>query len=160
MKLKSLLPWRERTDLEQHPFYGLQRDINRMFDDFWKDFDFPVTVRNGYHFKPDVDIVENDDAYVITAELPGLKPEDVHLTVTDGILNIKGEKKQEVEEKKENFYRMERSYGTFARVIPLPADTIVEDKIAATFKDGILTVTIPKVPEAQVEAKEIAIEAS
>ena len=160
MKLKSLLPWRERTELEQHPFYGLQRDINRMFDDFWKDFDFPLNVRNGYHFKPDVDIVENDAAYVVTAELPGLKPEDVHLTVTDGMLNIKGEKKQEVEEKKENYYRMERSYGTFARVIPLPAEAIVEDKIVATFKDGILTITIPKLPEAKVEAKEIAIEAS
>ena len=79
-------------------------------------------------------------------------------SVNNGILNIKGEKKQEVEEKKENFYRMERSYGSFARTIPLPTELIAEDKIAATFKDGILTITIPKLPEMKETAKEIAIE--
>jgi HSP20 family protein len=160
MKFRSLIPWREHNELEwaeNHPFYGLQRDLNRMFNEFWRDSDFPVPGREGYAFTPRVDIVEVNGNFEVTAELPGMEAKDVELAVTKDMLTIKGEKKQEKEETKDSYYRMERSYGTFARSIPLPANLIDENKVEADFHNGILKITLPKLPEVKAQTRQIPI---
>ena len=97
-------------------------------------------------FDPKVDVIETEDAVKVEAELPGLAAEDVHVTVSRNVLSIKGEKKQEREEKGDNWYRAERSYGAFERAIPLPQGTDT-DQADATFDKGVLTVTFCKTEE-------------
>lgn len=104
-----------------------------------------------------VDVVENNEAYVIKAELPGISKNDVKITLHENVLTIKGEKKQEKEEKDRNFHRVERSYGSFERSFTLPSG-VKDDKIEAAYKDGILTITLPKAEEAK--PKEIEVKAA
>jgi HSP20 family protein len=94
-------------------------------------------------FVPAVDIREKDNAFLLEAELPGMKKEDIKLDVKEGVLTIRGERNYEHEEKKDNYTRVERCYGTFHRSFTLP-DHVETEKIDATYKDGILTVTLPK----------------
>ncbi|HWA27176.1 MAG TPA: Hsp20/alpha crystallin family protein [Lacunisphaera sp.] len=104
---------------------------------------------------PVVDIVEDDRAYLVKAELPGIRKEDVQVTLEDGVLTISGERKQEHEEKTRKFHRVERSYGSFTRSFGLP-DNIDAEKIEARFRDGILAVAIAKSESArprQIEVK-------
>ncbi len=106
-------------------------------------------------FVPAVDIREADDKYLIEAELPGIKKEDVHIEVKDGVLTIRGERKHEEEKKEENYTRIERAYGQFQRSFTLPVN-VEEDKIDASYNDGILTVELPKGEKAkpkQIEVK-------
>ncbi|HEX6383973.1 MAG TPA: Hsp20/alpha crystallin family protein [Anaerolineae bacterium] len=160
MKIRDLVPWKERGISrweEEHPFYSLQQEMNRLFDEFTQNFEFPSVFGNGQRFTPRVDVKETDTALEVTAELPGIQEEDIDLTITQNALTIKGEKKVEKEEKKENYYRMERSYGSFSRSIPLPREMVDAEKAEATFKEGVLTITLPKLPEAQVVSKHIPI---
>ena len=160
MKIRDLVPWKERGISrweEDHPFYGLQQEMNRLFDEFTQNIEFPSVLGNGQRFTPRVDVKETDTALEVTAELPGIREEDVDLTITQNALAIKGEKRVEKEEKKENYYRMERSYGSFSRSIPLPREMVDTEKAEATFKEGVLTITLPKVPEAQVVSRHIPI---
>ena len=101
---------------------------------------------------PAVDVAEDEKAVTLTAELPGLKDEDVEVVLRDDMLTVKGEKKSEREEKKENFHLTERRYGAFERTFRLP-ETADADKISAAFDDGVLTVTVPKKAEAKVKAE-------
>jgi HSP20 family protein len=103
---------------------------------------------------PSVDISEDDGNYIVTAELPGTKREDVTVELEDDVLTIRGEKKNEREEKKEKRRFVERSYGTFSRSFTLPANADAE-KVSASFKDGVLTVTIGKRPEAKPRVVDI-----
>jgi HSP20 family protein len=103
-----------------------------------------------------VDVVETEKEYQITAELPGLSEKDVEVVVADEILTIKGEKKEEKEEKAKNYYLSERRYGAFKRSFQLPSG-VDADKIEAGFQNGVLTLTLPKTPEAQKSEKKIAI---
>jgi len=103
---------------------------------------------------PLIDVSETEKALVVKADLPGVDPKDVDVTVRDGMLTIRGEKKEEHEEKQKNFHRVERFVGQFFRSIPLPAGAD-ETNVAATTGKGVLTVTIPKKPEAQ--PKKIAV---
>jgi HSP20 family protein len=105
---------------------------------------------------PAVNIEENENEYVITAELPGVKKEDVKITFEDGALSISGEKKVENEDKKENFHRIERRYGVFSRSFAIPTSIVVE-KIDASFKDGVLKVTLPKAEEAKPKQIEVKV---
>jgi HSP20 family protein len=105
---------------------------------------------------PAVDVVEKEKEYQLLAELPGLDEKDVEVSVADDILTIKGEKKEEKEEKAKNYYVSERRYGTFQRSFQLPAGVDAE-KIEANFQKGVLTVTLPKAPEALKKEKKIAI---
>lgn len=107
---------------------------------------------------PAVDITEREKAYEITAELPGMDEKNIEVKVTDGSLTIKGEKHEEKEEKKKNYYLHERHFGSFERRFGLP-DGVDADKIEAAFKKGVLTVTLPKKPEAQKPAKKIEVKA-
>jgi HSP20 family protein len=102
---------------------------------------------------PAVDVVEKETAYEITAELPGMDEKNIELTVADDMLTIKGEKREEREEKKKDYYLSERRFGSFERSFRLP-EGVESDKVEASFKKGVLTVTLPKTPEAQKKSKE------
>ncbi len=105
---------------------------------------------------PAVDVYETDQNVVFKAELPGVDPKDVEARVEDGTLYLKGERKVENEEKEENYYRMERSHGSFARTFALPA-SVDSEKVSAEFKDGVLTMTLPKREEAKPKTIKINV---
>ena len=152
---------------EWRPFGSLRREIDRLFDDFDRGFlGFPFRrslnewePRWLGEMVPAVDIAEKDKAYEITAELPGLDQNNIELKLSNGTLTIKGEKKQETEEKKKNSYVSERRYGAFERSFQIPQD-VDETKIEASFSKGLLTVTLPKSAEAQKSVKTIAVKAA
>jgi HSP20 family protein len=106
---------------------------------------------------PTVDIVEDDKEYLIKAEIPGVDREDVKVSVEEGVLTIQGERKQEKEEKGKRFHRIERSYGTFLRTFSLPED-VAEDKVKAEFKNGVLTVHLPKAEKSKPKAIEVKVD--
>ena len=151
--------------LEWRPFDSLRNQVDRLFrdfetgflqsplyrdvDNFWRrELTFPVT--------PAVDIVEKDNAFEITAELPGLDAKNIELSLSDDILTIKGEKTEEKEEKSKDRYVSERRYGSFRRSVQLPS-TVDAGKIDANYKSGVLTVTLPKSAEAQKKQTVIPI---
>jgi HSP20 family protein len=119
----------------------MKKEMDRVFDRFW-DEDFPQLPSMG-HWAPAMDVSETKDAVMVKAEVPGMESKDIQLSLQDQILTLKGEKKQEREETEEHYYRMERSYGAFVRTVRLPA-TVDGSKAAATFKNGLLKVTLPK----------------
>ena len=108
---------------------------------------------------PAVDVIETDKAYEITAELPGIDKKNVDVKFANGVLTIKGEKQDQKEERKKDYYMRERSFGSFERSFEVP-DSVETDKIEATFKKGVLTVTLPKSAEAQKAEKKIAVKAA
>ncbi|MBU1053243.1 MAG: Hsp20/alpha crystallin family protein [Proteobacteria bacterium] len=124
---------------------NLQDRINRIFDDVVRSKDVEDDI-NLYTWKPVVDIYDDEDSLVITAELPGVNKEEVSVEIKDNIVSIKGERVKDKEINKENYYRKESSYGSFYRAFALPS-AVNSDKIKATFKDGMLKVEIPKPEE-------------
>jgi len=141
---------------ERRPLGSLRREFDRLFDDFDRGFlGFPFRravsewePRWLSDMSPAVDIVEKGQAYEITAELPGLDENNIELKLSNGTLTIKGEKKEEIEQKKKNSYLSERHYGAFERSFQVPQD-VDEAKIEASFSKGLLTVILPKSAEAQ-----------
>jgi HSP20 family protein len=162
MGIKDLIPWsnggREVTvhrGADVNPFFALHREMNRMFDDVFRGFDLtPFGSTRGLTGLswPQIDIDETDKEVRITAELPGLDEKDVSLEIAHGVLSIAGEKKSESEDNARRF--SERYYGRFERRIPL--EDVDEDKVSATFKNGVLTITVPKSAEAK-NVRHIAI---
>lgn len=141
----ALLPWRGRVP-EERARGGLQEmqdRINRMFDDFFYGFSLAPRTEERLEWLPLVDVSETEDAVRVTAELPGVQAKEVDISLTDDLLTIRGEKKSEKEEKKRDYHRVERSYGVFTRTVRLPA-VVDADKVEATFKEGVLTITMPK----------------
>ena len=106
---------------------------------------------------PDVDIFEDGNDVVVKAEMPGMKKEDIDVNITDDMVTVSGEKKKEEKVEKKDYYRVERSYGSFTRSFRLPKE-VQSDKAKATFKDGVLEVRVPKTPEAISKEKKIPIE--
>jgi len=160
MKVRSLLPdivRKSRAD-NGHPFYSLQREMNSLFDNFFRGYDLaPRSFAGGTGiFSPSIDIKENDKEFIIKAELPGVEEKDIDVTVTNDSVTIKGEKKEEKEDKDKNYYYMERSYGFFSRVIPLEAE-IEANKTEASFKNGILNIKILKNQGAKVKGTKIPV---
>ena len=152
------------------PFESLRGEIDRLFDNFgqgfWRPFGRSLFAA-GPRFRheltlgtmPAVDVVESEKAYEVTAELPGMDEKNVEVKVVNGDLTIKGEKQKEKEEKKKDYYLHERSFGSFERSFGIP-EGVDTDKIEAGFKKGVLTVTLPKKPEAQKPAKKIEVKAA
>jgi HSP20 family protein len=141
------------------PFFRLQHEMNRLFDDAFSGFQFPAAFRgDGDETRlPRIDVHEADHAVEVEAELPGVDEKDIDVQVTDNLLTIRGEKKFERKDAKEGQYRvMERSYGSFTRSMTLPF-SVNPDAVEATFKNGVLKLTLPKPPEAQLQTKRIAI---
>ncbi len=158
MNLKSLIPvGRERAvGGSVSPFVSLQREIDRLFDDFTRGFPSMQSFAggNGGTLMPSTDVTETDKEIEITAELPGLEEKDVQINLADNILTIRGEKKAEKEEKDKNYRLVERSYGAFERTIALP-DGVNADAIKATIAKGVLKVTVPKPAPAQAKKIEV-----
>ncbi len=148
------------------PFESLRREIDRLFEDFDRGF-WRLPSRGLFEMEPFwrrgvtapmVDIVEREKDYQLTAELPGMEEKDIELKITKDVVTIKGEKKEEKEEKKKDYYLSERRYGAFQRSFVLP-DGVDADKIEASFNKGVLTVTLPKKPEAIKAERKVEIKA-
>lgn len=142
------------------PFSAMRAEMDRVFDSFLgRGFGrFPVLspAGGGEEVMPSIDVRETDKELIVEAELPGMDEKDVHVTLNEGILSIKGEKKAEREEKKDNYHLMERSYGSFERAFRV-GDAIDPDKVKANFEKGVLRVTLPKRPEVAKAEKRIPI---
>ena len=144
-------------------FEAMRQEMDRMFERFqvglprWPS---PMARSDDTGFMiPDIDVRDTGTALLIEAELPGVAEKDIAVTLADGVLTIKGEKRQQREEKKDNFYLSERSFGSFERALALP-DSTDEAKIEARFEKGVLHVTVPKKPEAVKAQKKIEIKGS
>jgi HSP20 family protein len=168
MNISDLVPWQNRNRVRvqrndepgTRPLGPWQRDMD-LFDDFFRGFEMtPFGQDRWAGFSPKVDVTENEKEICVMAELPGIDENEVDVTLNRDSLTIKGEKRAEKEDKGDNYYRMERSYGSFQRTIPLPAELIDGDQVDATFKNGVLTVTLPKRPETRQSFKRIAVKKS
>jgi HSP20 family protein len=137
---------------EANPFLALHREMNRLFDDAFRSFDIAPFSSQAMGW-PNVEVNETGNEVKVIAELPGLEEKDVNLELKDGLLTISGEKRSETEDKERRF--SERYYGRFKRSVPV--DDVAQDKVEASFKNGVLTVTLPKLPTAQQKVKRIAI---
>jgi len=137
---------------EANPFLALHREMNRLFDDAFRSFDVAPFSSQAMGW-PNVEVNETGNEVKVIAELPGLEEKDVNLELRDGLLTISGEKRSETEDKERRF--SERYYGRFERSVRV--DDVDQDKVEASFKNGVLTVTLPKLPTAQQKVKQIAI---
>jgi HSP20 family protein len=169
MAFKDLIPWRDngkqlnvRRENEMDDLMNLQDEMNQLFSDFFRRpfglysfADQPFFSEMG-DFSPRVDLSETEKAYKLSVELPGMEPEEIDISMADNILSISGEKKAEKEDKGKRYYRVERSYGSFQRRIPLP-NQVKEDKVEARFKNGVLTIELPKTEEAKKHSRRIEV---
>lgn len=181
MKLDRLAPWnwfkkeeelegrsvpvkrRDRAEGMSHPVVRLQSEIDRLFDDFFRGFPDPARMLDRFlpgvsaeFFRPTMDIAATDTEYTLTVELPGVDEKDVSIELDGDTLKIRGEKKQEKEEKEKDYHRIERSYGAFQRILSLPEDAR-SDGISAKFAKGVLSVTIPRAKGEKTEPRRIPI---
>jgi HSP20 family protein len=165
MNMRDLIPWGRNAQPtpspyreEGDPFLTLHREMNRLFDDVFRGFDIAPFGSFGGMGRmagwPSVEVSETDKDIRVSAELPGLEEKDVEVLMSDGVLTIRGEKRSEVEDKSRAF--SERTYGRFERRIPLGWE-VEEDKVNASFRNGVLTVTMPKSAKAAAKARRIAI---
>ena len=159
MNMRSIIPWGRESSVpttardgdEASPFLSLHRQVNRLFDDFFRDFDAPLS-RSWPSSWPSVEVGESDREIKVIAELPGLDEKDIDVTLRDGVLTLKGEKKHE----SNGASYSERWHGQFARAIQVGPD-VDPDRVKASFAKGVLTITLEKRPEAQSQVKRIAI---
>lgn len=160
MAIQDLIPWKKKevssaATRENDPFELLRTEVNRLFDGVFSNA-WPGNRHGGGKFMPEVEVIEDDHELRVTAELPGMDEKDVNITVADGMLTIQGEKRQERKEEENGYYYSERSYGAFYRSLPL-SDDFDPDKAKATFKKGVLTLVVPRNPEAKRKRQKIAI---
>ena len=152
---RTLAPWRRRDELAE-----FQRSVNRMMRDFFAEEPGVLSPLDlgevGVAFAPRMELQEYDDKIILSAELPGLSDKDVEVSMDKESLTVKGEKKEEKETKAGGRSFSERRYGSFERTIHLPV-SVDKDKISAKFEHGVLTVEVPKTPEARREVKKIPI---
>lgn len=162
----------QRNDAEEDqkdfagPLRDFHREVNRLFDRTFHDFGFPsfnfaspFTHSADGMLKPMTDLAASDKEYTVTVEVPGAEKDDIKIEVANNIMTIRGEKKQKKEEEKKDYYRQERFYGSFQRVLSLPEDAD-QETIKATFNQGVLTVTIPRKDMPKPAVKEIEIHSS
>ena len=157
-----------------HPMDNFQREMDRLFDEFFggrspmlfprRFFDSDIELfhdltRHLGAVTPHIDVHESDKAFTIDAELPGMDEDDIELTLSDGLLTLKGEKKDETVEEKKDYHLSERHYGSFKRTFRVP-DSVEQDKVSAKFKKGVLSIAMPKSTKARKEEKRIKIKAA
>lgn len=172
MPIGDLVPWRWgalRRFGEDRPFdafrtdvESLHRNIDRLFENVWGGEIGPSLLSAAWttgDVVPKLDFVEDDKTFHLTVELPGMTEKDVELSLTDRTLTIRGEKKEDKEKKDKEVYRRERAYGSFRRVMELPADVDAE-RITASFRNGVLTVDLPKTKQAQEKARQIPVKSA
>lgn len=146
----ALVPWKPLEELGT-----LRHEMDRLFERFFGEW--PTWPKSDGGWAPRIDMAETGDSVTIKAELPGLEAKDVDVSIFGNTLTVRGEKKEEREEKDEHYHLVERAHGTFSRVVRLPAAVDVE-KIKASFKNGVLTITLPKTEEARQKAIPVSIE--
>ena len=160
MDIKSLIPFGKKNievrREEENPFAMMQREMNRVFDSFNRNWGLGAFPEFTGSFMPRLDVTEGAKAFTVTAELPGMSEKEIDLSISGDTLTIRGEKKEEKEEKNKNYYYSERSYGTFMRSVPLPRQ-VETDKVSASFNKGVLTITLPKTAEAMESMKKIDV---
>ncbi|MGZ2433100.1 Hsp20/alpha crystallin family protein [Rhizobium sp. BK327] len=167
MSVRDLIPWGRNNgnqvpnvlrDDDRDPFLSLHREVNRLFDDVFRGFGTSLpSLGSSFALSagwPSVEIADTDKEIKVTAEVPGLEERDIEVLLNDGVLTLKGEKRSETEDKDRQF--TERYYGRFERRIPLGVE-VKDDQVDARFKNGVLTVTLPKSEKAQSQVKRIAI---
>jgi len=161
----------ERPGGAPAPWQSFQSEMDRLFDRFTSGFGWPMA-RRFFDIEPmkrrdlpldvmvpAVDVGEDDKTYILTAELPGMDEKNIEVSTSGDILTLKGEKRQEKEEKSKNYYLSERSYGSFQRSLQLP-DGVDREKINASFAKGVLTITLPKTADAQKQQKKIEVKSA
>lgn len=167
MQVKDLIPWNRVKNVisrkvteNENPVSELRRNVDRLFNEFWDRFSHPLAAANGLlgTMGAKTDISESKDYIEVSVELPGMDEKDFEVTIANDALTIRGEKKSAKEGKGKDYFLSERSFGAFYRTVALPpgADT---DKAKAEFKNGVLTITLPKTPEAQAKVKKIEVQA-
>lgn len=173
MTLREIVPWRwgglRRWEPEEAPFgafrrqmESLHREMDRLFEDMSSE---PVRQTLNPQawgrqlVMPDIDETEDDKAFNVSIELPGMDEKDVDITLSGRMLTIRGEKKAEKEEERQDYYRRERTFGSFRRTLELPGD-VDESKIEASFRKGVLKIELPRTEEAQSKIKHIAVKAA
>ncbi|MBW2568730.1 MAG: Hsp20/alpha crystallin family protein [Deltaproteobacteria bacterium] len=165
MAVKDLIKRSQRKNIpvrqeEKHPLISLQKQMNQLFNSFFGDFELePFRGMDEWYgkFSPEVDVKENDKEITVTAELPGMDEKDIDVSLSGDSLIIKGEKKEEKKEKDKESWSIERRYGSFYRAIPLPVEIIDKENAAASFKKGVLCVTIPKTEASANLSKKIPV---
>ena len=166
---QNTVPVKRNNDLSQtlmhQPFYQLHDEIDRVFNEAFHSFGMPSLrsklfsendLYNVDFFKPNTNISTDEDNYLISVEIPGMDEKDLNIELKDNVLIIKGNKHEEKQEKETNYYRSERYYGTFQRVLSIPSDAKTE-AIAANMKNGVLSISIPKEKVDQSKIKQITI---
>lgn len=184
MSVKKWIPWNwfkkeeedsgesvpvKRVDAQDHgyalsnPIEHFHREVDRLFEQAFRGFgmrpfgfDRPIKPQLDGMLKPTLDLGATDKEYSIAVEIPGVDETDVRLEIANDVLTIRGEKKHENEEKGKNYYRMERSYGSFQRTLSLP-DDVDQDNVSATFKKGVLTVSMPRKALPKADVKQIEV---
>ncbi|MDP7557437.1 MAG: Hsp20/alpha crystallin family protein [Nitrospinaceae bacterium] len=165
MNFRNLIPTRRNshnTPVHYDPdaSFFIGEDMNRLFNhlsrDFFNNTSFDFRPVLAHSCAPKVDVTETENEFLISAELPGMDEKDIDVTFDDGNLTLKGEKKIEKEDKLKEYYRVERSYGSFQRSFQVP-ETVDQDNIDASFSKGVLTVKLPKTPEEKKEVKKIPV---
>jgi HSP20 family protein len=143
--MRSLIPWRwkENQVTPDNTLTEFRREVDDLFSQFFGSSGWLPVANFGRGFTPVLDVSETDEDVLIKAELPGVDPKEIEVNLSGTTLTVKGEKKEEREEKTENMHRIERSYGGFSRSISLPCE-VKEDKIEANFKNGVLNLKLPK----------------
>jgi HSP20 family protein len=155
---KGIAPWQPFSEMARW-----EREMERVFDDFlgrrfrplWGEHWWPVSDSGAG--VPALDLYEEKDEIVAKVELPGIEKGDIEVHISDNLLTVKGEKKKEEETKKEDYYRLERSYGSFSRSVELPAE-VHGEKAQASFKNGVLEIRLPKSEEAKKKETRVKVE--
>jgi HSP20 family protein len=170
MAIGDIVPWRwgKLRQTSERPFEdfrgemdSLHRTIDRLFENAWGG-EFPSLFSETTRTRdlvPRMDVAEDSKAFRVTIELPGMTDKDIAVSLTDRLLTIRGEKKEEKEQKDKDAYRSERRYGSFRRAFELPGD-VDANSIEASFKNGVLTIDLPKTKEAQDKVKQIQVKAA
>lgn len=157
----SLIPWRNKKDntgQELAPFTALRHEMDRLFDSFlrdpWGAWDWPFGAARGW--APAIDVAESDQEVTVRAEVPGIDPKDLDISITGNQLVLAGEKKESSERKDKDFYHCESRYGSFRRAIPLP-DVVDTQKVDASYANGVLTIRLAKTPAATPKRIEVKV---
>jgi HSP20 family protein len=154
---KEVTLWKPFTELTPfREFESLRRDMDRLWD-FFLEGGLKRRTEEGGEWLPSLDVSETKNELMVKAEVPGMDPKDINISLGDGVLTIKGEKKQEKEEKEADYHLVERSYGTFVRSVRLPKE-VQGDKISASYEEGVLKITLQKSGEAKKKEIKIKVE--
>ena len=159
MMTNVLVPRRSILTARPVSRHGFVGDLDRMLDEVWRGFGAPLARREPADFAPHMDVSESEGEFRVAVELPGVEQNDIEVALEDGVLTVKGEKKAERQEEDAGFRRVETQRGSFRRRIRLPEE-IDQEAVKARYRNGVLELTLPKLPEAKPEVRKIPVTTS